>query len=107
AAHLASRSLEIRFPKAKPRQDLLGFRLQAVTAQLLEAIVSIVVDLLPLQRFDRMLSFPGLDEPTQFRVLGRDGAGKFHYRFVADRGAFLRQMPKGNVTLPGDLAGIG
>ena len=65
------------------------------------------MDFLPVQRFDRMLGFPGLDEPTEPCVLGRDGAGQFHHRFVAPGGAFLRQVTEGNVALPGDLAGIG
>src|SRR3954470_9873194 len=44
AAHFAGRTIEIRFAKAKSRQNLLGLGFQPITAEFIEPIMNVVVN---------------------------------------------------------------
>ena len=54
-----------------------------------------------MQRLDRMVGLPGLDDAAQLGEFRRDGRGQFDDRFVADRRAFLRQIAERDVRVPG------
>jgi len=107
AAHLARRAVEVRLAKTQPGEDLLGPGLQAVAAQRAKAIVRVVMDFLRGQRRGRVIGFPGLEDAAQPGVFRGDGGGQFEDGFIGDRGAFLRQVAKGNAALAVELAGVG
>lgn len=57
-----------------------------------------------MQRLDRVVGLPGLDDAAQARELGRDGRRDLDDRLVAGGGALLRQVADRGVALPDDLA---
>ena len=107
AAHLAGGAVEVLLAEAQAGEDLLGLGFEAVAAQLVEAVVDVVMNVLGVQRLDGMIGLPGLEDAAELRVFGRDGGGQFDDGFVGHRGAFLRQIADGDAAFAGDVAGIG
>ena len=92
AAHFAGRAVEIFFAETQSGEDLFRFGFEPIAAEFVETIVDVVMDILGVQRFDRMIGFPGFEDAAQFGELGRDGGGQFDDGFIADGRAFLRQI---------------
>ena len=107
AAHLARGPVEILLAEAEAGEDLLGLGFEAIAAQLVEPVMHVVMDLLRVQRLDRVVRLPRLEDAAELRVFRRDGRGQFDDRLVADRRVLLRQIADRDAAFAGDLAGIG
>ena len=107
AAHLARGPLEIALAKSEAGENLLGLGVETVAAEFVEAVVDVIVNVLGMLRLDRMVGFPGFENPSQLRELRRDGSGQFDHRLVAHRRALLRQITELESALHRNLAGIG
>ena len=66
----------------------------------------VVVDFIRMQRLDRMIRFPGLDDAAQFDEFRGDGRGQFDDRFIARRRGFLGQITDRDAAFPAQLAFI-
>ena len=93
--------------EAEAGEDLLGLGFEAVAAQLVEAVVDVVVDVLGVQRLDGVVGVPGLDDAAELGVFGGDGGGQLEDGLVAGGGVFLRQIADGDAAFAGDVAGVG
>src|ERR1043166_182013 len=106
AAHLARGPVEILFAKAEPGENLLRLGFEPVTAQFVEAIVNVVVNVLRMQRFDGMILFPRLQNAPQLREFRRDRRRELNDRFVRDRTILLRKVADAHPALARGLAFI-
>ena len=85
---------------------MLRLRVQLIPAQLVKAVVRIIVDFLDVIRGHLMVGIPGENDPPELGKFWRDGRGQLQHRLLADRRAFLREVPEHDVALLHDLAGI-
>src|SRR6516164_3410481 len=104
SAHFPGGPLEIFFAKAQARQNLLGLSLEAIAAELVKAIVHIIVNGFRVQRLDWMIHFPGLYDATKLYVFRCDAGSEFENGLICNRGVFLRQIAEGNTAFLRDLA---
>src|SRR5208282_932291 len=86
---------------------LLGLGFEPVTAQLIKAVVHIVVDFLRVEGLDGMVEFPGLEDAAELNVFRRDRCGEFDDGLVGDGRVFLGQVADGDASFGGDFARIG
>ena len=107
AAHLARGPVEILVAEAEPGEDLLGLGFETIAAQLVEPVVHVVMDLLRVQRLDRVVRLPRLEDAAELRVFRRDGRGQFDDRLVRHRRVLLRQIADGDAAFGGDGARVG
>ena len=107
AAHLPGRPLGIPLSKAQAGEDLLGFGLQTVAPQLVEPVMHVVVNLLGMQRPERMIRLPGPEDAPQLRVLRANRRGQLDYCLIAHRHVLLRQIAGRDAPLDRDLAAVG
>ena len=104
AAHFARGPLEVALAETQAGENLLGLRFEPVAAQLVEAVMHIVVNFLRMQRLDRVIRFPRLDDAAQLHEIRRDGRGEFNHSFVAGHRGFLRQVTERDAALTAHLA---
>src|ERR1043166_771391 len=107
AAHLTGWPLEVLFPKTKPDKNLFGLGFEPIPAELIEAVVNIIVDFIRMKGLQRMVSIPRFEDAAKPRIFRSQSRRQLDDRFIANRRILLRQIADAHSAFTGNLAFIG